>query len=39
MATACQYVIVEAEHVEDVGTIDPDAVMLPGIFIDAVVQG
>jgi len=39
MATACQYVIVEAEHIEDVGTIDPDAVMLPGIFIDAVVQG
>ncbi len=39
MATACQYVIVEAEHVEDVGAIDPDTVMLPGIFIDAVVQG
>jgi acetate CoA/acetoacetate CoA-transferase alpha subunit len=39
MATACEYVVVEAEHIEDVGSIDPDAVMLPGIFIDAVVQG
>ena len=39
MAMACDYVIVEAEHVEDVGVIDPDHVMLPGIFVDAVVQG
>lgn len=39
MATACEYVIVEAEHIEDVGCLDPDAVMLPGIFIDAIVQG
>lgn len=39
MATACEYVIVEAEHIEDVGCLDPDAIMLPGIFIDAIVQG
>lgn len=39
MAMACDYVIVEAEHVEDVGAIDPDHVMLPGIFVDAVVKG
>lgn len=39
MATACEYVIVEAEHIEDVGCLDPDAVMLPGIFVDAIVQG
>lgn len=39
MAMACDYVIVEAEHVEDVGVIDPDHVMLPGIFVDAVVKG
>ena len=39
MATACEYVIVEAEHIEDVGCMDPDAIMLPGIFIDAIVQG
>ena len=39
MATACEYVIVEAEHIEDIGCLDPDAIMLPGIFIDAIVQG
>ena len=39
MATACEYVIVEAEHIEDIGCLDPDAIMLPGIFVDAVVQG
>ena len=39
MAMACDYVIVEAELVEDVGSIDPDHVMLPGIFVDAVVRG
>ena len=39
MATACEYVIVEAEHIEDVGCLDPDSIMLPGIFIDAIVQG
>ena len=38
MAMACETVIVEAEHVEDVGTIDPDHVMLPGIFVDHVVK-
>ena len=37
MAMACQYVIVEAEHIEDTGSMDPDHVMLPGIFVDAVV--
>jgi acetate CoA/acetoacetate CoA-transferase alpha subunit len=39
IAMACDYVIVEAEHIEDTGTIDPDMVMLPGIFVDAIVQG
>ena len=38
MAMACEYVIVEAEHVEDTGTLDPDQVMLPGIFVDAIVK-
>ena len=38
MAMACDYVIVEAEHIEDTGTIDPDQVMLPGIFVDAVIK-
>lgn len=39
MAMACDYVIVEAEHIENTGTIDPDHVMLSGIFVDAVVKG
>jgi len=39
IATACRHVIVEAEHVEDNGILDPDMVHLPGIFVDAVVQG
>lgn len=39
MAMACDYVIVEAEYIEDVGSIDPNHVMLTGIFVDAVVQG
>jgi acetate CoA/acetoacetate CoA-transferase alpha subunit len=39
MATACEYIIIEVEHIEDVGCLDPDAVMLSGIFIDAIVQG
>lgn len=39
MATACEYVMVEAEQIVDIGAIDPDQVMLPGIFVDAIVQG
>jgi acetate CoA/acetoacetate CoA-transferase alpha subunit len=39
MATACKYVIAEVEHIEDVGCLDPDAIMLSGIFIDVIVQG
>jgi len=37
MAMACDYVIVEAEEIVETGDIDPDIVMLPGIFVDAVV--
>lgn len=39
IAMACDYVIVEAEHIEDVGTLDPDMIHLPGLFVDAIVQG
>ncbi len=39
IATACDYVIVEAEHIECIGTFDPDMIHLPGIFVDAIVQG
>lgn len=37
MATAAEYVVVEASEVRDIGGIDPDHVMTPGIFVDAVV--
>ncbi len=38
MAMACDYVIAETEHIEEIGALDPDQVMLPGIFVDAVVH-
>jgi acetate CoA/acetoacetate CoA-transferase alpha subunit len=38
MATAADYVIAEVEECVDIGTIDPEEVILPGIFINAVVQ-
>jgi acyl CoA:acetate/3-ketoacid CoA transferase alpha subunit len=34
MATAAAITIAEVEHLVDVGTIDPDAVVTPGIFVD-----
>lgn len=37
MAVACDKVIVEAEHIETKGSLDPDQVMLPGIFVDKIV--
>lgn len=38
MATAADYVVVEAEYIENLGSIDPDIVSIPGFFIDAIVQ-
>ncbi|NYB74869.1 CoA transferase subunit A [Sedimentibacter hydroxybenzoicus DSM 7310] len=38
MATAADIVIVEADEVVEVGEIDPDDVMTPGIFIDYIVD-
>lgn len=37
MAKAARLAIVEAENIVPVGSIDPDAVDLPGIFIDRIV--
>ena len=37
-ATACEYVIAEVEELVETGEIDPDEVMLPGIFVHAVVH-
>ena len=39
MATAADLVIVEAQNIEEIGEIDPDEVMTPGIFVNYLVQG
>jgi len=39
MATAADIVIVEAEKIVEVGEIDPNHVMTPGIFVDYIVGG
>ena len=39
MATAADIVIVEADEIVEVGEIDPDNVMTPGIFVDYIVGG
>lgn len=39
IAPACDYVVAEVEHIECIGTFDPDMVHLPGIFVDAIIQG
>lgn len=39
MATAADYVIAEAEVVVEAGQLDPDDIMTPGVFVDAVVLG
>ena len=37
MATAADYVVAEIEHFVQTGEIEPNDVMLPGIFVDALV--
>ncbi|MBQ7090728.1 MAG: branched-chain amino acid dehydrogenase, partial [Clostridia bacterium] len=37
MATAAKTVIVEAENLVEIGEIDPDNVVTPGIFVDYIV--
>lgn len=39
MATAADLVIVEAQNIVEIGEIDPDEVMTPGIFVNYLVQG
>lgn len=39
MATAADLVIVEADEIVEVGDIDPDDVMTPGIFVNYIVGG
>lgn len=38
MAMAADLVIVQVDHIVEVGEIDPDEVMTPGIFVDFLVQ-
>lgn len=39
VATAADIVIVEAEEIVEVGEIDPNVVMTPGLFVDYIVLG
>ena len=39
MATAADMVIVEAENLVEVGEIDPNNVVTPGLFVDHIVVG
>lgn len=39
MAKAARVSIVEVEELVETGTIDPDDVHLPGIFVDRIVVG
>jgi acyl CoA:acetate/3-ketoacid CoA transferase alpha subunit len=39
MATAADYVIAEVEELVELGTLPPDGVHTPGIFVDAIFQG
>lgn len=39
MATAADYVIAEVEELVELGTLPPDCVHTPGIFVDAIFQG
>jgi 3-oxoacid CoA-transferase subunit A len=39
MATAARVTIAEVEELVPTGTLDPDAVVTPGIYVDAIFQG
>jgi 3-oxoacid CoA-transferase A subunit len=39
MATAARVTIAEVEHLVDTGSIDPDHVVTPGIFVKHIFQG
>jgi 3-oxoacid CoA-transferase A subunit len=39
MATAADVTFAEVEHLVETGTLDPDLVATPGIFVDAIFQG
>jgi len=39
MATAADYVIAEVEELADLGSLDPDNVHTPGLYVNAIFQG
>ena len=39
MATAANYVIAEVEQLVELGTLEPDGVHTPSIYVDAIFQG
>ena len=39
MATAADHVIVEVEELVELGSLDPDHIHTPGIYVDAIFQG
>ena len=39
MATAADFVVAEVEELVEVGTLDPNSVHTPGVFINAIFQG
>ncbi len=39
MATAADYVIAEVEEIVPAGQLNPDEIVTPGVYIDAVIQG
>lgn len=39
MATAADYVVVEAEEIVPVGKLDPELVTISGVYVDAIVKG
>lgn len=39
MATAADYVIAEVEEIVPAGQLDPDQIITPGVYIDAVIKG
>jgi 3-oxoacid CoA-transferase subunit A len=39
MATASKVTVAEVEHLVPVGSLDPDGIHTPGIFVDRIIQG
>lgn len=38
MATACKTVIVEVDEIVEIGELDPECIVTPGLFVDYIVQ-